>query len=507
MRLAWIDVWAPVRRALYLTHRWLGIFGCVLFVLWFVSGLVMLHVRFPTLTQQERLQNLTAMNLTSVRVSPQDALARLRLDKPRSVTLEGRDGNPGHLVWRILDQRGEHHVVSASDPADRRGAVSADDAQAIAAAFGKAPARYIETSERDQWSMPNSGPFDKARPLHRLALDDAARTELYVSAKTGEVVRDTTAYERGWTTFGTLLHYYTYGPIRKHPEFWRQLVLWTSGMAMVVAASGLIVGTLRVRLRRRYQGTGNITPYRGWMAWHHVLGLVGGIAILTWIFSGWFSMGPNKWLSYQAPGGLAAKFGQAGPVFTHSLQSLQLLAPANAPVKVVEAGWYDGRPVWTLLDDAGGRRTLDALSAAPITVSREALLKSARAAYPGAAVEDVALLTEADLYWYSRHTPPVLPVWRIRLADPASTWIHVDALTGRLLATNTSDTRLRRWLFNGLHSFDFPPFMKTPLWYLTIWLLSLLGLAASVSGVVIGWRRLRSPGGATTKFESLPTGP
>ncbi|MCY1168326.1 MAG: PepSY domain-containing protein [Pseudomonadota bacterium] len=494
MRFAFIEVWAPMRRALYLTHRWLGILGCVLFVLWFVSGLVMLHVRFPTLTQQERLQQLTAMDLGSIRVSPRDALERVGVVNPRSVVLEERGGEAGHLVWRILDQRGGHHVVSASNPSASNAPFSPADGRVVAQAFGKASARYIETKERDQWTMPNAGPFDKARPLHRFALDDAARTELYISAKTGEVVRDTNAYERGWTTFGTLLHYYTYGPIRQYPDFWRQLVLWTSGIAMFVAASGLIVGTLRVRIRRRYRSTASVTPYRGWMAWHHVLGLVGGITILTWVFSGWFSMGPNKWLSYQTPSTLPARFAQAQPVFLHGLESLQQMAASNQAVKAIEAGWYDGHPVWTLFDGAGSRRTVDAISGEPISVRREALLKATAAAYPSARVEDARLLTEADFYWYSRHAAPVLPVWRIKLADPASTWLHVDAVSGRLLTTSTSDSRLRRWLFNGLHSFDFPFFMKTPLWYLTIWALSLTGLAASVSGVVIGWRRLRRPG-------------
>ncbi|MES2280898.1 MAG: PepSY domain-containing protein [Pseudomonadota bacterium] len=497
MRFTFTDVWAPVRRALYLTHRWLGILGCVLFVLWFISGLVMLHVRFPALTQQERLQNLTAMDLRKVTVAPADVLAGLRVSNPRSVVLEGRDGDPGQLVWRVIDKDGGHHAVSASGSNIKNGPVSPDEARGIAAAFGKAPAVYLETRERDQWSMPNSGPFDKARPLHRFALEDDARTELYVSAKTGEVVRDTSAYERGWTTFGTLLHYYTYGPIRQYPDFWRQLVLWTSGVAMVVAASGLIIGTLRVRIRRRYRGTDSVTPYQGWMAWHHILGLVGGIVILTWIFSGWFSMGPNKWLAHQTPSAFPAKFGQAQPVFTHNLASLAQLAASNKPVKAIEAGWYDGRPVWTRFDANANRHTVDAVSGEAVSVRAEELIKAAKAAFPSAAVEDIKLLTEPDLYWYSRHTPPVLPVWRIRLADTDATWLHVDAISGRLLNATNSDSRLRRWLFNGLHSFDFPPFMKTTLWYVTIWVLSLIGLAASVSGVVIGWRRLRRPGQAT----------
>ena len=46
---------ALVSRTLYLVHRWLGIATCLLVLMWFVSGLVMLYVPFPKLTAEERL--------------------------------------------------------------------------------------------------------------------------------------------------------------------------------------------------------------------------------------------------------------------------------------------------------------------------------------------------------------------------------------------------------------------------------------------------------------------
>ncbi len=478
-------LWRPLRRALYFTHRWLGIAGCLLFVLWFVSGLVMLHVRFPALTPQERIDGLPALDLAQVQITPAEALVQLQLAAPRKMMLEQSLDAP---VWRVIDAKGNHHVASAS--ATPVGAVTPERAEAIARGFARsATARYLETNVDDQWTLPNANSFDKARPLHRVAIEDGAGTELYVSQKTGEVVRDTSAFERRWTLFGTLLHYYTYAPIRRHADFWRQLVLWTSGLAMLSAGTGLIVGVLRVRLRRRYRGD-STTPYQGWMAWHHVLGLVGGIAILTWVFSGWFSMGPNRWLSHNTPGQAAAQFGRAGPAFTHGIASLRTLAAGTAPVKAVEAAWYGGRPVWVVSDAVGGRRSFDAGTGMAVEVKAEDLSRAAAANHPGTAADAPVLLTEPDRYWYARHVPPVLPVWRIVLHDPAATWLHVDAATGQLLATSTSDSRLRRWLFNGLHSLDFPLFLKTPWWYLAIWVLSLAGLAVSVTGVVIGWRRL-----------------
>jgi len=479
-------VWRRARRALYLTHRWLGIACCVLFVLWFVSGLVMLHVRFPRLTPQERMDGLEVIDLVKVQVSPQTALTALNVVAPRKITLESSLGQP---VWRVIGNDGEHYAISATP--DTLPPITAERAGQIAAAFARASAQHLQTLVNDQWTLPNANDFDKARPLHLLAIDDHLGTHLYVSAKTGEVVRDTHAFERRWTQFGTLLHYYTYAPIRRLPGFWRQLVLWTSGIGMCVALTGLTVGVLRVRFRRRYRGGTSSTPYRGWMAWHHIAGLVGGVSILTWVFSGWFSMSPNRWLAHSTPATAAALFSGMQPEYGHDLGSLRPLVGRAHAIKMIEAAWYDGQPVWVLSDAEYGRRLLHARSGQAIAPGAGVLAVRAQRAFSAALSAAPQLIEQPDRYWYHRHVPPLLPVWRIMLDDEPATWLHVDSKTGQLLATSTRASRLRRWLFNGLHSLDFPGFMKSPAWYLTIWALSLAGLVVSVSGVVIGWRRLR----------------
>lgn len=51
-----------MKRYLYLWHRWLGIGCCLLMVLWFVSGMVMLYVGYPKLTPLERLAHLPELD-------------------------------------------------------------------------------------------------------------------------------------------------------------------------------------------------------------------------------------------------------------------------------------------------------------------------------------------------------------------------------------------------------------------------------------------------------------
>jgi len=57
-------------RVLIYTHRWLGIVSGVLFVIWFVSGIVMMYARMPELSTAERLARLPAINASFVRSLP-----------------------------------------------------------------------------------------------------------------------------------------------------------------------------------------------------------------------------------------------------------------------------------------------------------------------------------------------------------------------------------------------------------------------------------------------------
>ncbi|HEY3516461.1 MAG TPA: PepSY domain-containing protein, partial [Gammaproteobacteria bacterium] len=65
------------RRALILTHRYLGIPLSVLFVLWFVTGIAMIYVGgMPTLSAQTRLTHLPTLDLAAVRYTPAEAAER-----------------------------------------------------------------------------------------------------------------------------------------------------------------------------------------------------------------------------------------------------------------------------------------------------------------------------------------------------------------------------------------------------------------------------------------------
>ncbi|WP_422086165.1 hypothetical protein [Variovorax sp.] len=145
MTSAWRRTWPRIRHCLYWTHRWLGIGGCLLFVMWFVSGVVMMYVGYPNLTDAERLAGLGPLRLAQATVSPTAALDALppaaRAQPPRRMVLEMQGGTDSQPVWRIVDARGGRHTVSARD-GHVPGPVDAVQAEAIGRAFsGRAGAR------------------------------------------------------------------------------------------------------------------------------------------------------------------------------------------------------------------------------------------------------------------------------------------------------------------------------------------------------------------------------
>lgn len=472
-----------LRRWLYIGHRWIGIVTCLLFVMWFVSGVVMMYVAFPRLTERERVAALPTLDWSRVTVTPDRVMAIAGLRRyPRDLRLDMLDDEP---VYRIAGWDRERRVVSARD-GRVIDCVTPEQALAVARRHpAAANVRMIESVGRDQWSV--TARFDPFRPLFLIALGDADGTRLYVSERSGEIVLDTTRTERVWNWLGSIPHWIYPTVLRKDGPLWRQVVLWVSGICMIVAVSGIWIGILRMRLRRRYSGNA-ITPYRGWMAWHHVTGFFAGVFVLTWMFSGWLSLNPGGYF-----GGRGASQGMALRYAGHDAPDIVAEFRARPRGDMVEVRfiWLGGRPLMVAVDRQDRPRVLDPGSGAPAPLDDAQIFAAARRLMPDADMTLRRRLVVEDAYWYSHHRQRVLPVLRVGFGDAAQSWFHIDPRTGDILGRSDVSRRTYRWLFNALHSLDFHALIAhRPAWDIVVWLLSLLGAVISTSGVVVGWRRL-----------------
>lgn len=461
-----------MKRWLYLTHRWLGLFGCLLIALWFVSGFVMMYVPFPALSDGERLPALPAIDAAGIRVLPSQALVVARGGRDEPV-LQLRLLQPAEAPVYALRTASRGWVgVNARSGAPVH--IDAAAARRSAERFAQAPAVAAELIERDQWSVSSS--LDPHRPLFAVQMADGGLH--YVSSRTGEVVRDTQWAERGWNWVGAVVHWIYPTVLRTEAKVWHWTVIALSGYALLTALLGTVIGVLRFK---RY-ASGKRSPYSGWMRWHHLLGLSAAVFVLAWLFSGLMSMNPFDVFSpRRMPAAQLQAWGGE--------RWLPALPARSESAKEIE--WF-ADPVGTL---AWVRRDAHAsgLWRESQRVAIDAgFIKERLAALNLGPVQHIERLDALDLYYHARNAPRRLPVWRVRFADAQETWVHFDGQTGQPFGRVDASNRAGRWLYHGLHSWDFEPLLqRRPLWDLLMLAAMALGTAFAITSVVIAWRRLR----------------
>lgn len=167
--------------AIVLLHRWLGIAFCLLFAMWFASGIVMHFVPFPSLTDAERFAGLAPVDRATAKIAVADAVAASGIADATRARLIQRGDGPVYIVSGPSRVR----AVRAADGADAS-VTSSDVVSAIARAHARSRgldgAGAVAREDYDQWSVPDG--FDRRRPLFRVALGDTAGTEVYVSSRT-----------------------------------------------------------------------------------------------------------------------------------------------------------------------------------------------------------------------------------------------------------------------------------------------------------------------------------
>jgi len=479
--------WKMAKRWLYWSHRWTGIILCGLFAIWFVSGVVMMYVPFPSFRAPERISSSPPIDWSRVHVGPDKALASLHEEEFPSEMRLGMTG--GMPVYRFVTAGGRR-AVSAEDGREILG-VDAARAGAIASMLVEAPVASIVPVDHDQWVVTRA--YARIAPFWRVRMADPAGTDIYVARKTGEVVQNTTRFERFWNWLGAVPHWIYFEALRVYQEPWRQAVLWTSGIGILGAIAGMWIGILRVRPAKRYR-SGSVSPYRGWMKWHHVAGLIGGIFLVTWIFSGWLSMSPWGGMRDKGGAGIAERYDGDRPGFPAlDPAALGRSAPAAREVRFAYLG---GKPVAIASIGPDEEALLDGATADPIRPTVGDIVSRAKAALPGTRLVSIERLDRYDLHWYGTGDPRSdarpLPVLRLIFDDPDQSWLHVDPVTGRLLGQAGQGRRSYRWLFSALHSFDLPWLLERRFLRDALMIaLSAAGLLVSASGIVIGWRRLR----------------
>ena len=489
-----------IKQALIFVHRWLGVVLCLLFLLWFPSGFVMMYWDYPSIRPADRLAHQSALDPATIKVSPIDAAKKADIEPSGSVRLMTFDGRP---VYRF---GGRDTAVVYADTGEEQVEITQESVAHIATAWSGQPvsaARVSAVDVADQWTLQNR--ISDLQPLWKFSWPDGQ--QIYISQATGEVIQYTTTTSRVGAYFGAIPHWLYFVPLRRNGPTWSKVVIWSSGIATVSAVLGMIIAVwmLSPSKRYRYQGAPSSIPYGGWKRWHTIIGLVGGIGAITWAFSGLLSMEPfpQRESSSGGPRRSAQTVTQAlrgrAPLekFADKDPRAALAQLGNLRVKELEFASFAGEPAYFATMAPGETRIV------PVSGEPQAELDSRRIMEIVTRVtrpfggSKVSTISEYDRYYLDRTHAAPLPVVLVELNDMDHTRFYIDPKSARAVGGYSTSGFTDRWLYHGLHSMNFPwLYNHRPAWDIIVIAFMLGGTALAVTSLVMAWqvlgRKLRS---------------
>jgi hypothetical protein len=502
-----------LKRSLIVVHRWVGVALTTLFSLWFSSGIVMMYWTYPEVGGRDRLAHASTLRAADVRITAEQAYASLgRRDAPSQVLLTSFDGRP---IYRFdggnPDDGDMPSMVYADDGTVQRTVTPqmADRAASQWTGLSLAEAVTTRVSEVDQWTLGVRAAF----PLQKYSWPGGE--QVYVDGEKAAVVQSTTSASRFWSWLGAIPHWLYFTPIRRDPRFWNSLVVWSSGIGSCVAASGLIIGCWMLSPRKRYRQAGAPTsvPYRGWKRWHTIVGLCFGVVALTWVFSGLLSMGPFDTFdavverivgvdpakesdsgAQAAALAMVESFGASGPLslssFAERTPAAALSEVADFDVRELELTTFAGQPVYVATNAAEDTRIIPMRGAPARSYDMNAVMQQVRSA-AGRSLAELRVIDTYDAYYLDRTHERPLPVIRVALTDEARTRFYIDPRTASIVGSYSTRGWVDRWLYHGLHSFDFPwLYNHRPLWDIVVLTLLAGGNVLCATSLVLAWRVL-----------------
>ncbi len=486
---------AAVRRILIVVHRWLGVALCVVFLLWFPTGIVMMYWDFPSISPADRIERAAPLQAATIRLAPLAAYATLNEpDPPAQTRLTTYDGRP---AYRFGVGAGERIVYA--DSGEEQVEVSPALMRRLAAAWSGRPAAEATVelvTAVDQWTI--QGSFTNESPLWRFSWPTGEQA--YVSETTGDVVQYTTRRSRLFAWLGAIPHWLYFTPLRSNGPAWSRVVIWSSGIGTAAAVLGIVVGIWMYSPRKRYRFAGAPTslPYRGQKRWHTVLGLLFGAAAVTWAFSGMLSMDP-----FPVNGGSAADTTAADAVEAALSSEVPLAAFASRDprqalqelhgltVKSLEFSAFAQQPFYLARLAGGDSRIVPLDGPVRTALEPQRIIDLVTLSAQPAKLADVRVLEQYDRYYLDRRRGRPLPVVLAHLDDEQGTRFYIDPKTGSIVGGYSADNWAERWLYHGLHSFNFPwLYNYRPLWDIVVITFMTGGTALCVTSLILAWRVL-----------------
>lgn len=476
-------------RILLSVHKISGCAIALFFLMWFVTGLVLIYHPYPRLSDSQindkkELLPSSLPDMDEIRNKVGDGISELSVRQVQGQTL---------AVGKYSD--GKKFEIVIGDNTDVKPVTFASVCE-TARRWVDMPVAKVDTlHEREQWVLYSR--YDRLMPIYKFSYDDDRQHELFISGKTGEVLQMTDRSQRFWAWIGAIPHKLYFSAIRKDVDLWKGLITAGGILCFIAAASGMLLG-LHVLYHSSKKRKALSNPYRkSVFRWHYVSGLIFGIFVMTWGLSGIFSMQriPQMIVDYGGRYSVSSStfWGRAVlPLESFKLNYNTLLIKypevkelafesfAGVPsYKIV----YSDKEVWV---DASSENMVRELF-----LDEDVVTRAVRFLHCDTVSFKLVILYDYDNYYLSRHRDLPLPVYKVDVDDGYGSRYYVDPCSGHVRYLN-DNKMLKKWVFSGLHYFNVKWLVERPLlWMTCIWILCMGGIAVCFTGLILSLRLLR----------------
>ena len=485
-------------KAVRITHRYLGLTLSFMFLVWCLSGFVMMYKEFPYIKEREKINNLTPINFKNISINPNQAWEFLPDNfKWVQLKLYNLIDQP---VYKFVNENDSIILINAEVGGKVRN-IDEKGVKEIVNNYTKGQYKIIKTeiiTELDQW-IPRTK-FLPYLPMYKVYINDKSETVFYVSSKSGEIIQKLNFSDKIWAWLGPIPHWLYFKDLRINTNAWRAVVIAISFIGVLMCIGGLVLGIIRTINSKKKSD--KLSPYKKrWFKWHHYLGFIFGLFILTWILSGLFSMNPLKWSSED--------FLDKDEL--RSWKGNQSFAPSNVTtnfnklqkfgkLKEIELNKINNSYYW--LAKYNDLKTKIVFIQEPVSLPKNHL--SLNELKPGIkklkekdTITDITLLTDYDNYYYNKNRDLPLPVYLVKFSDKFKTWYYINPANATIVRKKQIDSRFERWIYNGLHSLDFSFILyKRPLWDIVVLILligctmlSFTGLKLTINSIYKWYKR------------------
>lgn len=478
-----------VKAFIFSLHRITGTVISLFFFMWFVSGLVLIYHSFPNVSQSQKYENMEALPDSLPAIN--DILSRLTESDKKIKKLSVRHFQDQTL---FTIKTTDSLYTICGDTLQTVNPITRKTIEQVVKKWVDAPIAQIDTlKERDQWIMYSR--YEAEMPIYKFYFNDVEKHQLYISSLTGEVQQLTNKEQRFWAWMGAIPHKFYIPVIRKETDTWITLLTVGGVIAMIAALSGMYIGIYA--LYRKYRTKHKIeSPYkRHWYKWHHILGLIFGIFLITFAFSGAVALQRIPQWVIKTHGDYRVSSSQLRgkplSINNYKLDYRSLLSKYS-DIKTIEWSHFQNIPIYNIV--SGDQEiSIDASSTdiKELNLAQTEIEKAVSRIHKDEGSISATLIYKYDEYYLARNRTLPLPVYRVEVDNADNSLYYVNPKTGDSKYLNQS-RKVKKWIFSGLHYLNIKWLVERPvLWSIAIWILCLGGAYVSFSGIWLGMRYVK----------------